>query len=120
MLQVSTAGAEQAIGADFAAVYRGSKLFQENAALIERLSVPPPGSAPLHFAHKHAQAVLTQFGMLFWKCAGPGPSLACFHAPRHAVVSPACRDGQWHAVMLLWHALCTTMHIRRSCCSEVS
>ena len=66
---MSTAGAEQAIGADFAQVYRGSKLFQENERLIERLSVPPPGAQPLHFAHKHAQGVFTQFSMIFWKCA---------------------------------------------------
>lgn len=69
MLQVSNAGAEQAIGVDFADIYRRSDLHRSMEGLIERLSVPPPGSAPLHFQHKHAQSSFFQFQMIFWKCA---------------------------------------------------
>jgi hypothetical protein len=67
MLQVTNAGAEQAIGVDFADIYRHSELYRSMEALIERLSVPPPNSAPLHFQHKHAQSSLFQFQMVFWK-----------------------------------------------------
>ncbi len=42
---------------------------RQNEALIEELSIPPPGSQPLHFETKYAQNALSQFRLIFWKCA---------------------------------------------------
>ncbi|KAK9916362.1 hypothetical protein WJX75_001804 [Coccomyxa subellipsoidea] len=67
MLQVSTPGMESAIGADFAEIYRSSELYKQNEALIEELSIPPPGHEPLHFETKYAQNALSQFRLIFWK-----------------------------------------------------
>lgn len=40
---------------------------RRNEKLIEELSVPPEGSAPLHFATKYPQPYIAQFRMIFWK-----------------------------------------------------
>ncbi|BDA40539.1 Pleiotropic drug resistance protein 1 [Coccomyxa sp. Obi] len=67
MLQVSTPGMESTIGVDFGQIYRSSELYKQNEALIEELSIPPPGSQPLHFETKYAQNALSQFRLIFWK-----------------------------------------------------
>ena len=42
---------------------------RENEQLIQELSIPAPGSQPLHFETRYPQSALSQFRLIFWKCA---------------------------------------------------
>ena len=42
---------------------------RENERLIQELSIPAPGSQPLHFETRYPQSALSQFKLIFWKCA---------------------------------------------------
>ena len=44
---------------------------RENEQLIQELSIPAPGSQPLHFETRYPQSALSQFRLIFWKCAAP-------------------------------------------------
>ena len=40
---------------------------RENERLIQELSIPAPGSQPLHFETRYPQPPLSQFRLIFWK-----------------------------------------------------
>ena len=42
---------------------------RENERLVQELSIPAPGSQPLHFETRYPQSALSQFKLIFWKCA---------------------------------------------------
>ena len=44
---------------------------RDNERLIQELSIPAPGSQPLHFETRYPQSALSQFRLIFWKCAAP-------------------------------------------------
>ena len=67
MLEISTPAYEQRIGADFADLYRGSALFRQQEALIERLSTPAANSPDLHFPAKFSQNFRVQVQACLWK-----------------------------------------------------
>ncbi|GAV89910.1 ABC_tran domain-containing protein/ABC2_membrane domain-containing protein/PDR_assoc domain-containing protein [Cephalotus follicularis] len=67
MLEVTTPGVEERIGADFAQIYRNSEQYREVEASIKHLSTPLAGSEPLKFASTYAQNNLTQFWTCLWK-----------------------------------------------------
>lgn len=52
---------------DFAEVYRGSDLFQQNKKLVESLSKPNRDSIDLHFPTKYSQSFFSQFLTCLWK-----------------------------------------------------
>uniref|UniRef100_A0A383WGZ5 ABC transporter domain-containing protein n=1 Tax=Tetradesmus obliquus TaxID=3088 RepID=A0A383WGZ5_TETOB len=64
MLDVSAVGSEARLAVDFADVYEDSQLRRRNEALVEQLSQPPPGSAPLHFDRPYAASTWQQFSVL--------------------------------------------------------
>ncbi|PVH64073.1 hypothetical protein PAHAL_2G178700 [Panicum hallii] len=67
MLEVSTISQEQVLGVDFSDLYKKSKLYQRNKALIKELSQPAPGSSDLYFPTKYSQPSLTQCMACLWK-----------------------------------------------------
>ncbi|KAG9455141.1 hypothetical protein H6P81_008045 [Aristolochia fimbriata] len=81
MLEVTTQAAEGKIGEDFSNLYRSSNAFREVEALIQELSVPPPGSQPLKFATQYSQNSLTQFKICLWK-----QNLVYWRSPLYNVV----------------------------------
>ncbi|XP_077210380.1 pleiotropic drug resistance protein 1-like [Tasmannia lanceolata] len=67
MLEVSSMAQEEALGVDFADIYKNSELFRRNKALIQELSKPPPGSSDLHFPTQYSQSFLVQCIACLWK-----------------------------------------------------
>ncbi|KAK9802906.1 hypothetical protein WJX73_004507 [Symbiochloris irregularis] len=65
MLEISTPGAENAIGIDFAEHYANSELNRQTLATIEKLEQPKPGSSPLGFDTLYAQSLWRQYQVLF-------------------------------------------------------
>ncbi|KAM0924026.1 hypothetical protein ACQ4PT_005152 [Festuca glaucescens] len=67
MLEVTTVSQEQLLGIDFSDIYKKSKLYQRNKALIDELSTPPSGSDALYFPTKHSRSSFTQCLACLWK-----------------------------------------------------
>eukprot|EP00268_Persea_americana_P030001 TRINITY_DN2901_c0_g1_i1.p1 TRINITY_DN2901_c0_g1~~TRINITY_DN2901_c0_g1_i1.p1 ORF type:complete len:1438 (-),score=266.02 TRINITY_DN2901_c0_g1_i1:200-4513(-) len=67
MLEVTTVAQEEALGANFAEIYKNSDLYRRTKALIEELSKPPPGSKDLYFPTQYPQSFNTQFLASLWK-----------------------------------------------------
>ncbi|XP_058112245.1 pleiotropic drug resistance protein 1-like [Magnolia sinica] len=67
MLEVTSPAEEEALGVNFAEIYKNSELYRRNKALIKELSKPPPGSRDLHFPTKYSQPFFTQCMACLWK-----------------------------------------------------
>ncbi|XWS19044.1 hypothetical protein CRYUN_Cryun32bG0097200 [Craigia yunnanensis] len=67
MLEVTTTAQELALGVDFADIYKNSKLYRRNKALIQDLSKPILGSKELYFPTQYSQSFLTQCTACLWK-----------------------------------------------------
>ncbi|GAB2228064.1 hypothetical protein Droror1_Dr00009894 [Drosera rotundifolia] len=67
MLEVSSAAAEARLGIDFAEYCKSSSSYQETKALVERLSIPQPGTKDLYFFTQYAQSTWGQFKSCLWK-----------------------------------------------------
>ncbi|KAL5538741.1 hypothetical protein UlMin_046004 [Ulmus minor] len=67
MLEVSSSGQEQALGVDFAEIYKNSDLYRRNKELIKELSTPAPGSKDLYFPTQYSQSIFTQCMACLWK-----------------------------------------------------
>ncbi|CAL0332406.1 unnamed protein product [Lupinus luteus] len=67
MLEVSSIAAEVRLGMDFAEYYKTSALAQRNRALVNELSVPPPGAKDLYFPSQFSQSIMGQFKSCLWK-----------------------------------------------------
>ncbi|XP_004501294.1 pleiotropic drug resistance protein 1-like [Cicer arietinum] len=67
MLEVTSEAQEEAIGVNFADLYKNSDLYRRNKALIKELSTPPEGSKDLFFTTQHSQSFLTQCMACLWK-----------------------------------------------------
>ncbi|PON68433.1 ABC transporter-like [Parasponia andersonii] len=67
MLEVTSKSAEAALGVDFAQIYKGSILYEQNNELVKQLSSPAPGSKDLHFPTRFPQNSCEQFKACLWK-----------------------------------------------------
>ncbi|GLJ25056.1 hypothetical protein SUGI_0479460 [Cryptomeria japonica] len=67
MLDITSPAEELRLGIDFAEIYQKSRLFQENMAIIERLSCPLGDSEDLNFPTRYAQPLHKQFIACLWK-----------------------------------------------------
>lgn len=67
MLEVTKGSQEEALGINFAEIYKNSDLFWKNRALINELSEPPPGSKDISFPCKYAQPLFKQCAICLWK-----------------------------------------------------
>ncbi|KAJ4981232.1 hypothetical protein NE237_032069 [Protea cynaroides] len=67
MLEVTSASVEAERGVDFAQIYRESTLYKENEELVQKLSIPPPGSKDLKFSTRFPQNGWCQFKACLWK-----------------------------------------------------
>ncbi|KAG6731444.1 hypothetical protein I3842_01G129400 [Carya illinoinensis] len=67
MLEVTSKSAETQLGVDFAQIYQGSALYEQNKELVKRLSSPSPGSRELHFPTRFPQGGWEQFKACLWK-----------------------------------------------------
>ncbi|KAK2973178.1 hypothetical protein RJ640_009808 [Escallonia rubra] len=67
MLEVTSASTEAELGIDFAQIYKGSSLYEDNKQLVKSLSTPPPGSKDLHFSTRFSQNAWRQFTSCLWK-----------------------------------------------------
>ncbi|XP_060969402.1 pleiotropic drug resistance protein 3 [Cannabis sativa] len=67
MLEVTSKSAEVEIGVDFAQIYKGSILHEQNKELIKQLNSPVPGSKDLHFRTRFPQNGWEQFKACLWK-----------------------------------------------------
>ncbi|KAK9813535.1 hypothetical protein WJX73_005597 [Symbiochloris irregularis] len=65
MLEISTPGAETAIGIDFAEHYVNSELSRQTLGIIKKLEQPKPGKSPLGFDTLYAQSMWRQYQLLF-------------------------------------------------------
>ncbi|CAI9101369.1 OLC1v1038675C1 [Oldenlandia corymbosa var. corymbosa] len=67
MLEITSTSSEADLRVDFADIYRNSSLYENNKALVERLSSPPDGAKPLEFPSQFAQDGWGQFKACLWK-----------------------------------------------------
>ncbi|EXB80290.1 Pleiotropic drug resistance protein 3 [Morus notabilis] len=67
MLDVTSRSAEAELGIDFAQIFQGSILHEENKELVKQLSSPAAGSKDLHFPTRFPQAGWEQFKACLWK-----------------------------------------------------
>ncbi|GLJ26439.1 hypothetical protein SUGI_0510140 [Cryptomeria japonica] len=67
MLESSSVGTELRLGVDFADLYRKSRLYERNEALIKELEVPAPGSKDIHFDSQYSQPFFIQTWACLWK-----------------------------------------------------
>ncbi|MCO5572637.1 hypothetical protein L7F22_026395 [Adiantum nelumboides] len=67
MLEITSPSAETTTKADFAAIYRKSKQFVKNEALVKGLSVPGQKSKDLTFDTVYAQSFVGQTKCCLWK-----------------------------------------------------
>ncbi|GLJ26511.1 hypothetical protein SUGI_0512680 [Cryptomeria japonica] len=67
MLESSSVGTELRLGVDFAEIYRNSRLYERNDALIKELSVPAPGSNDIYFESQYSQSFFIQTCACLWK-----------------------------------------------------
>ncbi|EPS67630.1 hypothetical protein M569_07145, partial [Genlisea aurea] len=69
MLEVTSMSNEEAIGVNFAEIYKNSDLYRTNKAMIRKFSVPDPNSEELHFPTKYSRSLWTQCKACLWKQA---------------------------------------------------
>ncbi|CAL4924482.1 unnamed protein product [Urochloa decumbens] len=81
MLEVSTQACEETLGLDFSTVYKNSDQFRKVEEIIEALSTPADGTAPLKFSSEFSQNFLTQFKACLRK-----QSLIYWRSPEYNVV----------------------------------
>ncbi|GLT32733.1 hypothetical protein SLA2020_073780 [Shorea laevis] len=67
ILEVTSPSPEAELGVDFAQIYQGSALYENNIELVKQLSTPPPGSRNLRFPTHFAQNGWEQFKSCLWK-----------------------------------------------------
>ncbi|KAB2069405.1 hypothetical protein ES319_A08G093800v1 [Gossypium barbadense] len=67
MLEITSAAQEEALGVNFADIYKNSELYRRNKALVKELSSPAPGSMDLYFQTRYSQSLLTQCMACLWK-----------------------------------------------------
>ncbi|KAJ8640586.1 hypothetical protein MRB53_017280 [Persea americana] len=67
MLEVTTEAREEALGVDFAEIYKNSDQSRRTKALVEELSKPCPGSSDIYFSTQFAQSFFTQCMACLWK-----------------------------------------------------
>ncbi|XP_057729423.1 pleiotropic drug resistance protein 1-like [Arachis stenosperma] len=67
MLEVTSEAQEEALGINFAELYKNSDLYRGNKALISELSTPPSDSKDLYFPTKYSQSFITQCKACLWK-----------------------------------------------------
>ncbi|KAK9991983.1 hypothetical protein SO802_026968 [Lithocarpus litseifolius] len=67
MLEITSKSAEAELGVDFAQIYRGSTLYEQNKELVKQLSSPSTGSRELHFPTRFPQTGWEQFKACLWK-----------------------------------------------------
>ncbi|XWS53453.1 hypothetical protein CRYUN_Cryun10bG0002700 [Craigia yunnanensis] len=67
MLEITSKSVEAGIGIDFAQIYKGSSLYEENKELVKQLSSPTPGSTDLYFPTCFPQNGWEQFKACLWK-----------------------------------------------------
>ncbi|KAL9176954.1 hypothetical protein ABFS82_01G027200 [Erythranthe guttata] len=67
ILEVTSPGEENRLGLDFAEIYRGSLLFQQNKTLVESLCKPDKDANKLTFPSKYSLSFFGQFLACFWK-----------------------------------------------------
>ncbi|KAM0973866.1 hypothetical protein ACFX2C_017131 [Malus domestica] len=67
MLEVTSAGQEEALGVSFSDIYKNSELHRRNKVLIKELSTPPPNSRDLHFSTQYSQSFFNQCIACLWK-----------------------------------------------------
>ncbi|KAL1300995.1 hypothetical protein AAHE18_18G221300 [Arachis hypogaea] len=67
MLEVTSEAQEEALGINFAELYKNSDLYRGNKALISELSTPPSASKDLYFTTKYSQSFITQCKACLWK-----------------------------------------------------
>ncbi|XP_029125540.1 pleiotropic drug resistance protein 1 [Cajanus cajan] len=67
MLEVTSEAEEEALGVNFAELYKNSDLYRRNKALIRELSTPPAGSKDLYFPTTYSQTFFTQCMACLWK-----------------------------------------------------
>ncbi|CAM6086642.1 unnamed protein product [Calypogeia fissa] len=67
VLEISTPGMEEKLGVNFADLFLSSDVYKRTRALVEELSIPPPGTEDLSFPTKYAQPMWKQFTSCLWK-----------------------------------------------------
>ncbi|XP_040931878.1 pleiotropic drug resistance protein 1 [Gossypium hirsutum] len=67
MLEITSAAQEEALGVNFADIYKNSELYRRNKALVNELSSPAPSSMDLYFQTRYSQSLLTQCMACLWK-----------------------------------------------------
>ncbi|EPS60993.1 hypothetical protein M569_13808, partial [Genlisea aurea] len=67
MLEVTSIPHEEAIGVNFAEIYKNSDLYRRNKAMISELSSPAPNSKDLEFPTKYSRSFWTQCTVCLWK-----------------------------------------------------
>ncbi|KAJ0976466.1 hypothetical protein J5N97_018431 [Dioscorea zingiberensis] len=67
MLEVTATSLEAQLGLNFAQIYNGSTLYNDNKELVKQLSTPPPGSRDLDFPTCFPQNGWGQFKACLWK-----------------------------------------------------
>ncbi|CAM6119568.1 unnamed protein product [Calypogeia fissa] len=67
VLEISTPGMEEKLGVNFADLFLSSDLYKRTTALVEELSIPPPGTEDLSFPTKYAQPMWKQLTSCLWK-----------------------------------------------------
>ncbi|KAJ8640587.1 hypothetical protein MRB53_017281 [Persea americana] len=67
MLEVTTEAREEALGVDFAEIYKNSDQSRRTKALVEELSKPRPGSSDIYFSTQFARSFFTQCMACLWK-----------------------------------------------------
>ncbi|XLS69359.1 hypothetical protein HN51_020382 [Arachis hypogaea] len=67
MLEVTSEAQEEALGINFAELYKNSDLYRGNKALISELSIPPSDSKDLYFPTKYSQSFIAQCKACLWK-----------------------------------------------------
>lgn len=67
MLEVSTPGAEQRTGVNFADVYKESEFARDYQKVIDEFSQPKDGAKPLHFPTVYAKPFYRQYSINFWR-----------------------------------------------------
>ncbi|EPS67051.1 hypothetical protein M569_07724, partial [Genlisea aurea] len=69
MLEVTSISQEEALGVNFAQIFKESELRRRNMTMIKELSSPAPNSTDLYFPTTYSQSFWTQFKACLWKQA---------------------------------------------------
>jgi ABC-type multidrug transport system permease subunit len=67
MLEVSTPGAEQRTGVDFAEIYKGSEFARKYQQVIEEFSQPAKDAKAIHFDSAYAKSLWGQYVTNLWR-----------------------------------------------------